>query len=161
MGLEGAGVEWLAGGKSDPATGFSAEKRVPSFTPTKNTLLSTKSVFFVYPSRRLGISSAVRRYIIKGGLPPLYIITAQPCISFLRLDEIQPFRADEIQSLRDWWYARLRLDLSTGIWYTNPNKSQFIERYLLVVLTLNMRLWVALSHKTAHPFGCAFLLVLL
>ena len=28
-----------------------------------------------YPSRRLGISSAVRRYIIKGGLPPLYLIT--------------------------------------------------------------------------------------
>ena len=32
--------------------------------PTKNALLFTKSAFFVYPSRRLGISSAVRRHII-------------------------------------------------------------------------------------------------
>ena len=37
--------------------------------------LATASLFF-YPSRRLGISSAVRRYIIKGGTPPLYLITA-------------------------------------------------------------------------------------
>ena len=44
--------------------------------PTKNTLLSTKSVFFVYPSRRLGISSRVSVYIIKGGKPPLYLVTA-------------------------------------------------------------------------------------
>ena len=33
--------------------------------------------FFVYPCRRLGISSAARRYIIKGGAPPLYLITRQ------------------------------------------------------------------------------------
>ena len=46
-----------------------------SGAPTKNTLLSTKSVFFVYPSRRLGISSRVSVYIVKGGLPPLYLIT--------------------------------------------------------------------------------------
>ena len=44
---------------------------------------------FVYPSRRLGISSAARQYIIKGGKPPLHLITRQR-VSFLRLDDIQP-----------------------------------------------------------------------
>ena len=54
--------------------------RFPYPAPTKNTLLADKSVFFVYPSRMLGISSRVSVYIIKGGSPPLYLITSQACI---------------------------------------------------------------------------------
>ena len=34
-----------------------AQAKVPSFTPTKKELLSTKSSFFCYPSRRLGMES--------------------------------------------------------------------------------------------------------
>ena len=45
---------------------------------------------FFYPSRRLGISSDASRYIIKGGEPPLYLITRQRASS-LRLDDIQTF----------------------------------------------------------------------
>ncbi|MBR7112513.1 MAG: hypothetical protein IKC75_06305, partial [Clostridia bacterium] len=48
---------------------------------TKKELLIDKSSFFVYPSRRLGISSAVRRHIIKGGAPPLHLITRQRAFS--------------------------------------------------------------------------------
>ena len=45
---------------------------------------------FFYPSRRLGISSAARRYIIKGGNAALVYHHAIACI-FLRLDDIQCF----------------------------------------------------------------------
>ncbi len=52
--------------------------------------MSTKSSFFVYPSRRLGISSVFCEYIIKDGEPPLYLITRQR-VSCLRLDDIQGY----------------------------------------------------------------------
>ncbi len=38
---------------------------------------------------RLGISSRVSVYIIKGGTPPLYLITPKVCIKNCRLDDMQ------------------------------------------------------------------------
>ncbi len=64
--------------------------RIQHPPPTKKELLSTKSSFFVYPSRRLCISSDASRYIIKGDKPPLYLITRQRA-SCLRLDNIQHY----------------------------------------------------------------------
>ena len=88
--------------------------------PTKNTLLSIKSVFFVYPSRRLGISSAVRWYITKNGK---VVFVSHHAIGvykiFLRLDEIQ-FLAElmiyspcrlMICNTSCWWDTRLRLNV--------------------------------------------------
>ena len=79
--------------------GYSSAGRVPvsktvgrgfeSSCPCQKTPRTLFSVFF-YPSRRLGISSDASRYIIKGGSPPLYLITRQRA-SILRLDDMQHF----------------------------------------------------------------------
>ena len=58
--------------------------------PTKKELLSTKSSFFVYPSRRLGISSPREVRRISSAPVGLYLITRQRA-SYLRLDDIQTF----------------------------------------------------------------------
>ena len=64
--------------------------QLPPRAPTKNALLSIKSAFFVYPSRRLGISSAVRRYIVKNGVAAFaYHRGVSRVYAFLWLDEIQ------------------------------------------------------------------------
>ena len=47
-------------------------------------------------------------YIIKGGEPPLYLITRQRAF-FLRLDDIQHFVL-VIYNATHWWYTRLRRD---------------------------------------------------
>ena len=47
-------------------------------------------LLFCYPSRRLGISSDVSRYIIKGGVAAFVSHHALACI-LLRLDDIQNF----------------------------------------------------------------------
>ena len=61
---------------------------------TKTEHLSTdKCSVFVYPSRRLGISSDASRYIIKGAL--------RPCISSAPLG---------LDSPAAWWYTTLRVD---------------------------------------------------
>ena len=52
----------------------SEERGFESLWAGQKILFAQRTEFF-YPSRRLGISSAVRRYIIKGGTPPLYMIT--------------------------------------------------------------------------------------
>ena len=54
----------------------------------KNELLSTKSSFFFYPSRRLGISSPHKVRCISSAPLGLYLITRQR-VFFLRLDEMQ------------------------------------------------------------------------
>ena len=58
--------------------------------PTKKELSSTKSSFFVYPSRRLGISSPREVRCISSAPSGLYLITRQRA-SYLRLDDIQCF----------------------------------------------------------------------
>ena len=50
---------------------------------------------FFYPSRRLGISSDASRYIIKGGFPPLHLITHQRASSCGLM----------IYNTTCWWYA--------------------------------------------------------
>ena len=67
-------------------------KRVPrvQIPPAPPKMNEANASFFFYPSSRLGISSDASRYIIKGGSPPLYLITRQRA-SFLRLDDIQTF----------------------------------------------------------------------
>ena len=82
-------------------------KRIPHPLPKKNELLSTKSSFFFYPSRRLGISSRRSRVYHQ----PLW-----GCISS-RISVHPPaawwdatLRVDDMQFLRNWWYTRLRLD---------------------------------------------------
>ena len=50
---------------------------------------------FFYPSRRLGISSEASRYIIKGGFPPLHLITHQRASSCGLM----------IYNTTCWWYA--------------------------------------------------------
>jgi len=75
--------------------------------PTKKELLATKSSFFVYPSRRLGISSRRSRLYHQGRRAALVSHHASACIS-LRLDDIQcfalmicnSFGIDDIQGLR-------------------------------------------------------------
>ena len=64
--------------------------QVPFLAPTKKELLSTKSSFFVYPSRRLGISSPHEVRCISSAPLGLYLITRQRASS-LRLDDIQTF----------------------------------------------------------------------
>ena len=86
--------------------------RIPPAAPTKNTLLSAKSVFFVYPSRRFGISSRVSVYIVKSGLRHSIVfchktapfrnilfcfgkqIKAKPCISSTRRVVYHQFRKE-------------------------------------------------------------------
>ena len=90
---------------SGTARGVAKQLQIPPSAPTKKELLSTKSSFFVYPSRRLGISSDASRYIIS----PCRAVShhALACI-FLRLDDIQHFvlvicnfcEIDDIQGLR-------------------------------------------------------------
>ena len=108
----GAAVEKIEErGAESPEDFFGNRKRGceatsnPSFCANKKELLSTKSSFFVYPSRRLGISSDASRYIIS----PCRAVShhALACI-FLRLDDIQHFvlvicnfcEIDDIQGLR-------------------------------------------------------------
>ena len=62
--------------------------RIPPTAPKKNELLSTKSSFFFYPSRRLGISSPHKVRCISSAPLGLYLITRQR-VFFLRLDEMQ------------------------------------------------------------------------
>ena len=62
---------------------------------------------FFYPSRRLGISSRASVYIIAEGVSH----HALACIH-LRLDDIQCFALMICNSLRNWWYTRLRRDLA-------------------------------------------------
>ena len=57
--------------------------------PTKKELLVNKSSFFVYPSRRLGISSPREVRCISSAPLGLYLITHQR--ASLRLDDIQTF----------------------------------------------------------------------
>ena len=64
--------------------------RIPISPPTKRELLSTKSSLFVYPSRRLGISSRRSREYHQGRLAALVSHHALACIC-LRLDDIQCF----------------------------------------------------------------------
>ena len=64
--------------------------RAPSSPPTKRELLSTKSSLFVYPSRRLGISSPREVRCISSAPAGLYLITRQRAFC-LRLDDIQHF----------------------------------------------------------------------
>ena len=62
--------------------------RIPPSAPKKSELLSTKSSFFFYPSRRLGISSPRVVRCISSAPLGLYIITRQRAFP-LRLDEMQ------------------------------------------------------------------------
>ena len=62
--------------------------------PTKKELLSTKSSFFVYPSRRLGISSPREAWWISSRA------ASRPCISSRA--SVYPPAA--------WWYPALRAD---------------------------------------------------
>jgi len=70
-------------GRTCPASANSERSErcstVPFPAPTKRELLSTKSSLFVYPSRRLGISSShkVRCISSRAAMPPLYLITRQ------------------------------------------------------------------------------------
>ena len=63
----------------------------------KETTIFDRKLSFFYPSRRLGISSAVRRYITKNGKA---VFVSHHAIGvykiFLRLDDIQPLQADDI-----------------------------------------------------------------
>ena len=61
---------------SSMAERSAVNRNVVGSSPTwgaKNLRLQERRFF--YPSRRLGISSAVRRYVIKGDFVPLYLIT--------------------------------------------------------------------------------------
>ena len=62
--------------------------RIPPTAPKKNELLSTKSSFFFYPSRRLGISSPHKVRCISSAPLGLYLTTRQR-VFFLRPDEMQ------------------------------------------------------------------------
>ena len=75
--------------------------------PTKRELLSTKSSLFVYPSRRLAISSPHEERRISSAL---WAVShhAPACIS-LRLDDIQCF-ALMIYATMSQFHTRLRLD---------------------------------------------------
>ena len=59
--------------------------------PTKKELLSTKSSFFVYPSRRLGISSPREAWCISSRARCALVYHHAPACICLRLDEIQHF----------------------------------------------------------------------
>ena len=72
--------------------GFRTVVQLPSDPPTKKELLSTKSSFFVYPSRRLGISSPREAWCISSRAR-CALVSHQPLWGWisLRLDDIQHF----------------------------------------------------------------------
>ena len=84
--------KYSRGRRGAPAKGVGratgARVQISPSPPTKKELLSTKSSFFVYPSRRLGISSPHKVRCISSAPLGLYLITRQR-VFFLRLDEMQ------------------------------------------------------------------------
>ena len=72
-----------------------------------------KASLFFYPSRRLGISSRVSVYIIKVGKADLVSHHAVGVYkSFCGLMRYSPFGLMRYNSLRTWWYTRLRRDFT-------------------------------------------------
>jgi len=89
---------------------------------TKRELLSTKSSLFVYPSRRLGISSRQRRGYHQGRRAAL--VSHQPLWGWilLRLDEIQHCVLMIYNSYGIGDIQGLRLDLSLKVWYNEEKR---------------------------------------
>ena len=112
--------------------------RVRYCPPKKNELLSTKSSFFFYPSRRLGISSPHKVRCISSAPLGLYLITRQR-VFFLRLDEMQhcvlmicnSFGIDDIQgfALICLWKSSIIFRLTASL-----IASQLYSAYLMEMI---------------------------
>ena len=109
--------------------------RIHPLPPTKRELLVDKSSLFVYPSRRLGISSPREaRCISSRAVCALVSHHAPACIS-LQLDDIPQQVADDIHALRrDWDASRCKaLELPCKILYNTIEGSDCMAKnYLLI-----------------------------
>ena len=81
----------------------------PATPANKKELLSTRSSFFVYPSRRLGISSPHEVRCISSAPAGLYLITRKRA-SYLRLDDIPQQVADDIQGYPEDFTFKIKFE---------------------------------------------------